>query len=60
MNNKETMQLFVNGDSKNLSFLKDKSVQLVVTSPPYPMIEMWNDSFSSQGITDFNDYNLTY
>ncbi len=28
--------------------LKDNSVDLVVTSPPYPMIAMWDDIFSSQ------------
>ena len=28
--------------------IKDKSVELVVTSPPYPMIEMWDSLFSSQ------------
>lgn len=28
--------------------LKDKSVNLVVTSPPYPMIEMWDDIFAGQ------------
>ncbi len=26
----------------------DESVDLVVTSPPYPMIEMWDDAFASQ------------
>jgi len=26
----------------------DASVQLVVTSPPYPMIEMWDDCFAQQ------------
>ena len=28
--------------------LPSGSVDLVVTSPPYPMIEMWDDSFSRQ------------
>lgn len=36
------------GDSKNLSMIPSGSVQLVVTSPPYPMIEMWDDMFSAQ------------
>ena len=35
------------GDSTNLSFVPDESVALVVTSPPYPMIEMW-DAFFGQ------------
>lgn len=25
--------------------IKDKSVHLIITSPPYPMIEMWDDMF---------------
>lgn len=37
---------FNNGD--NLSEVEDNSVSLVVTSPPYPMIEMWDESFSAQ------------
>jgi DNA modification methylase len=28
--------------------LADKSVDLIMTSPPYPMIEMWDDLFSAQ------------
>ncbi|HLE75356.1 MAG TPA: site-specific DNA-methyltransferase [Candidatus Bathyarchaeia archaeon] len=36
---------------KNASDMKeisDKSIDLMVTSPPYPMIEMWDDVFSKQ------------
>lgn len=33
------------GDSRELSSLSDESVDLVVTSPPYPMIEMWDALF---------------
>ena len=33
-------------DSKNMDEIKPESIQLVVTSPPYPMIEMWDDQFS--------------
>jgi len=35
------------GDSNNLSQISDDGVELIVTSPPYPMIEMWDDLFSS-------------
>src|SRR5690625_4564254 len=35
-------------NANNLSKVEDNSVSLVVTSPPYPMIEMWDESFSSQ------------
>ncbi len=40
-------RIFFN-DSACLSFLSDESVHLVVTSPPYPMIEMWDDAFSAR------------
>lgn len=33
-------------DSRKLDFLDEESIQLVVTSPPYPMIEMWDSTFS--------------
>ena len=36
------------GKAQNMSFIKDGSVNLVVTSPPYPMIEMWDDIMSAQ------------
>lgn len=29
------------GSSCNMQDLEDNSIELVVTSPPYPMIEMW-------------------
>lgn len=35
-------------DSKEMMEIKSNSVDLIVTSPPYPMIEMWDDLFSSQ------------
>lgn len=37
-------EIFV-GDSRWLSEVDDNSVELVVTSPPYPMVEMWDDLF---------------
>ncbi|PCR90285.1 DNA-methyltransferase [Natrinema ejinorense] len=40
-----THRVFV-GDSRDLSQVTDDSVELVVTSPPYPMIEMWDDLFT--------------
>jgi len=35
------------GDARALD-LDDASVDLVVTSPPYPMVEMWDESFAAQ------------
>ncbi|MCP4106822.1 MAG: site-specific DNA-methyltransferase [Desulfobacteraceae bacterium] len=38
--------IFKNSDS--MTGLPSDSVDLVVTSPPYPMIEMWDEMFSRQ------------
>jgi len=35
-------------DSKNMGALESGSTDLVVTSPPYPMIEMWDTMFAKQ------------
>jgi DNA modification methylase len=35
-------------DSNDMQEVRDESVQLVVTSPPYPMIEMWDEQFGGQ------------
>ena len=35
-------------DASNLKAIPSESVDLVVTSPPYPMIGMWDDMFGSQ------------
>ena len=35
-------------DARDLKEIASESVYLVVTSPPYPMIEMWDDMFSNQ------------
>ncbi len=41
-------------DARDLKDIPSESVDLVVTSPPYPMIEMWDEMFSHQnpGIQD--------
>lgn len=38
----------LNEDSRSSSVIPDNSVDLIVTSPPYPMIEMWDNLFSQQ------------
>ncbi|WP_123537433.1 DNA-methyltransferase [Halosimplex salinum] len=43
----ETSHRVVVGDARELSTLADDSVDLVVTSPPYPMIEMWDETFAA-------------
>ena len=35
------------GNSQNLKEIENESVNLIVTSPPYPMIEMWDEVFGS-------------
>ena len=42
----ETRHRALTGDARELP-LADDSVELVVTSPPYPMIEMWDDIFGA-------------
>ena len=42
----ETDHRIVGGDARDLGELDDDTVELVVTSPPYPMIEMWDDLFT--------------
>lgn len=44
----ETRHRLVVGDSQAMPSIADGSIDLVVTSPPYPMIEMWDPLFSSR------------
>ena len=41
-------------DARDMSAEEDGSIQLMVTSPPYPMIEMWDEGFgqSNPAITE--------
>jgi len=41
---KTTWHRLINGDARNLSFLTDESVHLVVTSPPYWNLKRYNDN----------------
>lgn len=43
-----TEHRFFRLSSTSMNQIEDGTVDLVVTSPPYPMIEMWDDSFGSQ------------
>jgi modification methylase len=42
----ETMHRVIIGDSADMSCLEDGCVHLVVTSPPYPLVKMWDSQFS--------------
>ena len=41
-----TTHRIVYDNSSKLSGIADESVDLVVTSPPYPMVVMWDEMFS--------------
>ncbi len=41
------------GDARRIPELADGSVELVVTSPPYPMIPQWDPLFRAFGATDY-------
>jgi len=42
-----TLHRIINGDARDMASIGSATVDLVVTSPPYPMIEMWDGTFSS-------------
>lgn len=41
-----TYHKLICSDSRKMSDVADESVDLIITSPPYPMIEMWDPVFS--------------
>lgn len=54
MSNNTTIQEIIIADSKRMNKIQDSSVDLIVTSPPYPMIRMWDKIFNkmNKNITD--------
>lgn len=47
-----TTQRLINGDARDLSFLLDESVHLVITSPPYWNLKKYNDNPNQLGHID--------
>ena len=41
-----TAHKIIIGNSQTMTELQDGTVHLMVTSPPYPMIKMWDELFS--------------
>lgn len=41
----KTIHDIIVGNAADMNKLADETIQLVVTSPPYPMIEMWDELF---------------
>ncbi len=42
------------GDARQLNGVPDRSIDLIVTSPPYPMIPQWDGVFRALGATDYD------
>lgn len=42
-------------DARRMAGVEDGSVALVVTSPPYPMIAMWDELFAAQGARSYEE-----
>ena len=53
-NNLKTEQRLINGDARELSFIDDESIHLVVTSPPYWNLKRYNENPDQLG--HVNDY----
>ena len=45
----KTEHKIILGDSRHLDEIENESVHLIVTSPPYPMIEIWDNLFTNLG-----------
>ncbi len=57
MEESETTHRLVEGDARNMSFLADESVHLIVTSPPYWTLKEYNDNDSQLGhIEDYERF----
>jgi site-specific DNA-methyltransferase (adenine-specific) len=55
-NKQKTHQRLINGDARDLSFLDDESIHLVVTSPPYWNLKRYNENPDQLG--HINDYEV--
>ena len=47
-----TIHRLINGDARDLSFLPDASVHLVLTSPPYWNLKRYNENPGQMGHID--------
>ena len=44
----QTTAKLICGPAQFMAGIADESVDLIVTSPPYPMVEMWDEIFALQ------------
>lgn len=52
-----TTHKLIQGDARNLSFLKDESIHLVITSPPYWILKRYNESEGQLGhVADYEQF----
>lgn len=56
-NKMKSNHYFYFNNSNKLQKIPSKSINLVVTSPPYPMIEMWDEIFSNFNSDIYNSLN---
>src|SRR5947208_12420653 len=42
-------------DSRRMSEVTDESVHLTVTSPPYPMVSIWDEFFAENSASSYDD-----
>lgn len=54
---KTTVHRLINGDSRDLSFIEDASIHLIVTSPPYWNLKRYNENPDQLGhIQDYEEF----
>jgi len=51
----ETAHKIIIGDSTNMKEVKNDSINLIVTSPPYPMVEMWDNMFEKVDAKNYEE-----
>ncbi len=57
MTNQKTIHHLIQGDARNLSFIPDESIHLVITSPPYWILKRYNESPNQMGhIKDYETF----
>ena len=55
MFNPDTSHKIIISDSRKMKLIKSNSINLIITSPPYPMISMWDELFSILNTKITND-----
>lgn len=57
MTNNKTTHKLIQGDGRDLSFIPDESIHLVVTSPPYWILKKYNDNPAQLGhIEEYEEF----